>query len=77
MKDKFLQILKSLGFESEGIGLSTKGIPEGLFHDWLSRPEHRDNWIDNIIKTSYDFPIWAKKLDSFNKNNLLITKSTF
>ena len=43
MKDKFIQILKSLDFESEGIGLSTKGIPEGLFHDWLSRPECRDD----------------------------------
>ena len=70
MTEKYEQVLKSLGLESDGIGLSTKGMPEGLFQQWLSRPEYRDNWIDNMIKLSYDYPIWAKKLDSFKKSNL-------
>ena len=77
MTEKFEQVLMSLGLESDGIGLSTKGMPEGLFQQWLTRPEYRDTWIDNMRKLPYDYPVWAKKLDSFNKNNLLITKSTF
>ena len=67
MTEKYEQVLKSLGLGSDGIRLSTKGLPEGLFQRWLSRPEYRDNWIDNMIKLSYDYPIWAKKLDSFYK----------
>ena len=67
MTEKYEQVLKSLGLGSDGIGLSTKGMPVGLFQQWLSRPEYRDTWIDNMIKLSYDYPIWAKKLDSFNK----------
>jgi len=67
MKDKFIKIIESLGLESEGIGLSTKGIPLELFQHWLSRPEYRDIMIDKILKLPYDFPIWTKKLDSFKK----------
>ena len=67
MTEKFEQVLMSLGLESDGIGLSTKGMPEGLFQQWLTRPEYRDTWIDNMRKLPYDHPIWAKKLDSFNK----------
>ena len=50
--------------------LSSKGLPEELFHQWLSRPEYRDTWIDNMRKLPYDYPIWAKKLDLFKKSNL-------
>ena len=67
MTEKYEQVLKSLGLGSDIIRLSTKGMPVGLFQQWLSRPEYRDTWIDNMIKLSYDYPIWAKKLDSFNK----------
>jgi len=67
MTEKFEQVLRSLGLESDGIGLSTKGMPEGLFQDLLSRWEYRDMMIDNLIKLPYKFPVWAKKLDSFNK----------
>ncbi|XOJ89666.1 hypothetical protein ABXT57_01990 [Methylophilaceae bacterium Uisw_097] len=67
MTEKYEQVLKSLGLESDGIGLSTKGMPEGLFHDMLSRPEYRDRMIDEMHKLPYDYPIWTKKLDSFNK----------
>jgi len=67
MTEKYEQVLKSLGLGSDGIGLSTKGLPVGVFQQWLSRPEYRDTWIDNMIKLSYDYPIWAKKLDSFYK----------
>ena len=67
MTEKFEQVLRSLGFESDGIGLSTKGMPEGLFQDLISRWEYRDMMIDNLIKLPYKYPIWAKKLDSFNK----------
>ena len=67
MTEKYGQVLKSLGLESDGIGLSTKGMPEGLFHDMLSRPEYRDMMIDKMHKLRYDYPIWTKKLDSFNK----------
>ncbi len=67
MTKKFEQVLKSLGLKSDGIGLSTKGLPIELFQQWLSRPVYLDNWIDNMIKLSYDHPVWAKKLDSFNK----------
>jgi hypothetical protein len=70
MKEKFEQVLMSLGLESDGIGLSIKGLPEGLFQQWLTRPEYRDIWIDNMRKLPYDHPIWAKKLDSFKKSNL-------
>ncbi|XOJ84998.1 hypothetical protein ABXT54_02000 [Methylophilaceae bacterium Uisw_099_01] len=67
MTEKYRQVLKSLGLESDGIRLSTKGMPEGLFHDMLSRPEYRDMMIDKMHKLPYDYPIWTKKLDSFNK----------
>ncbi|MDA7835492.1 hypothetical protein N9A21_06235 [Methylophilaceae bacterium] len=67
MTEKYGQVLKSLGLESDGIRLSTKGMPEGLFHDMLSRPEYRDMMIDKMHKLPYDYPIWTKKLDSFNK----------
>ena len=67
MTEKYGQVLKSLGLESDGIGLSTKGMPEGLFHDMLSRPEYRDMMIDKMHKLPYSYPIWTKKLDSFNK----------
>jgi len=67
MTEKFEQVLRSLGLESHGIGLSTKGMPEGLFQDLISRWEYRDMMIDNLIKLPYKYPIWAKKLDSFNK----------
>ena len=36
MTEKFEQVLRSLGLESDGIGLSTKGMPEGLFQDLIS-----------------------------------------
>ena len=67
MTEKYGQVLKSLGLESDGIGLSTKGMPEGLFHDMLSRPEYRDIWIDNMTKLPYKYPVWAKKLELFKK----------
>ena len=67
MTEKFEQVLMSLGLESDGIGLSTKGMPEGLFQQWLTRPEYRDTWIDNMRKLPYVYTVWAKKLDSFNK----------
>jgi hypothetical protein len=68
MTKKFELVLKSLGLKSDdGIGLSTKGLPEGLFQQWLTRPEYHDTWIDNMRKLPYDYPIWAKKLDSFYK----------
>ena len=67
MAKKFEQVLKSLGMESDGIGLSTKGLPVELFQQWLSRPEYRDTWIDNMRKLPYHYPIWAKKLDLFTK----------
>ena len=67
MTEKYEQVLKSLGLESDGIGLSTKGMPEGLFQQWLTRSEYRDTWIDNMRKLPYDYPIWAKKLELFEK----------
>ena len=70
MTKKFEQVLKSLGLKSDGIGLSTKGLPEGLFQQWLTRPEYYDTWIDNMRKLPYDYPIWAKKFDLFKKSNL-------
>jgi hypothetical protein len=42
-------------------------MPEGLFQLWVTRPEYRDAFIDNMRKLPYDYPVWAKKLDSFNK----------
>ena len=42
MTEKYEQVLKSLGLESDGIGLSTKGMPVGSASTiWLSRPEYR------------------------------------
>jgi hypothetical protein len=67
MTEKYGQVLRSLGLGSDGIGLSTKGMPEGLFQDWISRPEYRDIMIDEMHKLPYDYPIWTKKLDSFKK----------
>ena len=70
MTKKFEQVLKSLGLKSDGIGLSTKGLPEGLFQRLLTRPEYHDTLIDNMRKLTYDFPIWTKNLILLKKDNL-------
>ena len=65
MKDKFDCVCESLEFISEGTDLSYKGLGINEFQAWLTRPEYKDIFIDNISKKKYEYPEWNKKMEEF------------
>ena len=65
MKDKFDYVCESLEFISEGTDLSYKGLGINEFQAWLTRPEYKDIFIDNISKKKYEYPEWNKKMEEF------------
>ena len=65
MKEKFDYVCTSLELISEGTELSYKGLGINEFQAWLTRPEYKDIMIDNVIKTSYGYPEWNKKMEDF------------
>ena len=65
MKEKFDYVCTSLNLRSDGTELSYKGLGINEFQAWLTRPEYKDIFIDNISKKKYEYPEWNKKMEEF------------
>ena len=70
MKEKFDFVCKKLNLKSKGTRLSYDGLEDGQFEAWLSRPEYRDVFIDNMLKVEYQYPEWANKMKMFKEEYL-------
>jgi hypothetical protein len=66
-KEKFDLVCEKLELKSKGTKLKSDGLQDGLFESWLSKPEYKDIYIDNMIKIKFEYPEWVNKLKLFKK----------